>query len=88
MSFDGKPFPKRSFCYYLKKYTDRAIVHYIQPKGLRHSHASLLINEWNVTPTAIQKRLGHSNVETTLNIYSHLYPNYDKDITDKLNKLI
>lgn len=88
ISFDGNPFPKRSFCYYLKKYADRASVHYIQPKGLRHSHASLLINEWNVTPIAIQKRLGHSNVETTLNIYSHLYPNYDKEITDNLNKLI
>ncbi len=31
-------------------------------------------------------RLGHSDVKTTLSIYSyHLYPNADSELTDKLN---
>ena len=88
LSYDGNPFPKRSFAYQLKKYSEKAGVPYIKPKGLRHSHASLLINEWNTTPLAIQKRLGHSDVQTTLSVYSHLYPNFDKEITENLKNLI
>ena len=30
-------------------------------------------------------RLGHSDPKTTLSIYSHLYPNADSELTDKLN---
>ena len=37
---------------------------------------------------AIQKRLGHSDVQTTLSVYSHLYPNFDKEITENLKNLI
>ena len=88
LSYDGNPFPKRSFAYQLKKYSEKAGVPYIKPKGLRHSHDSLLINEWNTTPLAIQKRLGHSDVQTTLSVYSHLYPTFDKEITENLKNLI
>lgn len=72
----------------LTKYSKRAGVRRIQAKALRHSHASLLINEYNVTPLLIQKRLGHTDIRTTLGIYSHLYPNADEEITEKLRNLI
>ena len=69
----------------LTKYSKRAGVRRIQAKALRHSHASLLINEYNVTPLLIQKRLGHTDIRTTLGIYSHLYPNADEAVMKKLN---
>lgn len=72
----------------LIKYSKRAGVRKIQAKALRHSHASLLINEYNVTPLLIQKRLGHTDVRTTLGIYSHLYPNADEEITSQLKNLV
>lgn len=72
----------------LTKYSKRAGVRRIQAKALRHSHASLLINEYNVTPLLIQKRLGHTDIRTTLGIYSHLYPNADEEITGQLKDLI
>lgn len=53
---------------------------------LRHSHASLLINN-NVNIKALQQRLGHKNIETTLGTYSHMYPNKQREIADMLNKL-
>lgn len=84
LSPDGNPYPKRSIRDQIIKYAKRAGVKSIQPKGLRHSHASLLINEHNVNALYIQRRLGHSDVKTTLSIYSHLYPNADTDITEKL----
>nr|WP_241634859.1 site-specific integrase [Fusobacterium gastrosuis] len=53
---------------------------------LRHSHASLLINN-GVEILAISKRLGHSNPTMTLNIYSHLYKSTEQRALDIINKL-
>ncbi len=50
----------------------------IRVHDLRHSHASMLINQ-NYSPNLIQKRLGHNNVATTLQIYAHLYPEREDD---------
>lgn len=36
------------------------------------------------TPLAIAERLGHEKIETTLNTYSHLYPNKQGELADKL----
>lgn len=50
----------------------------------RHSHASLLIN-LNFPPLAVSERLGHESVKTTLEIYSHLYPEQASNIAEKLD---
>lgn len=59
----------------------------IRVHDLRHSHASLLI-ELGFSPLLISERLGHENIETTLNTYSHLYPNKHGEVADKLQKLV
>ncbi|MGM9884697.1 tyrosine-type recombinase/integrase [Streptococcus hyointestinalis] len=87
LSPDGNPYPKRSIRDQIIKYAKRAGVKPIQPKGLRHSHASLLINEYNTNALYVQKRLGHADVKTTLSVYSHLYPNADTEITSRLGTL-
>jgi len=38
--------------------------------SLRHTHATMLI-EAGVSPKAVQARLGHENIETTLQTYTH-----------------
>lgn len=58
----------------------------IRVHDLRHSHASLLI-ECGFSPLVIAERLGHENVSTTLDIYSHLYPSKQSEIVDKLEDL-
>ena len=35
----------------------------------------------------ISERLGHESVKTTLDTYSHLYPDKDKKLARALNKL-
>ena len=50
---------------------------------LRHSHASLLV-ELGFQPLAIAERLGHEKIETTLNTYSHLYPNKQAELAGRL----
>lgn len=51
----------------------RAGVKKIRIHDLRHSCASMLISE-GVSIVAVSHRLGHKNVEQTLNTYSHLMP--------------
>ena len=45
----------------------------IRIHDFRHTHASLLANE-GINIQEIARRLGHSKIEITWNIYSHLYP--------------
>lgn len=43
----------------------------IKPHGFRHTHASLLF-ESGASIKEVQDRLGHSDIETTMNIYAHV----------------
>ena len=76
---------------FTKSYMEHEIVRGIKETGvkririhdLRHSHASLLV-ELGFQPLAIAERLGHEKIETTLNTYSHLYPNKQAELADRL----
>ncbi|VWL85842.1 site-specific integrase [Oceanivirga miroungae] len=67
----------------LRKYTKMCNLPKITPHDLRHSHASILF-ENNMPTAAISKRLGHSNISITLDVYTHL----TKKSNDKLNSFI
>lgn len=56
-------------------------------KGLRHTHATLLL-ELGVHPKVVQERLGHSNISTTMNIYSHVTPTMQQDAVARLANLL
>lgn len=54
--------------------------------NLRHGHATyLLIN--NVHPKIVQERLGHSNINITLDTYSHLIPGLQSVAVEATEKL-
>jgi integrase len=36
-------------------------------------------------PKAIQARLGHASITTTLNTYGHLFPSLDVELADRLD---
>ena len=59
----------------------------IRVHDLRHSHASLLI-ELGCSPVLISERLGHGDIKTTLQTYSHLYPSKQKEVVFMLEKLL
>lgn len=58
----------------------------IRIHDLRHSHASMLINN-GVNILAVSKRLGHANVSITLNVYSHLMEQTDNDMMVKIDEI-
>ncbi len=70
----------------MEMHTIKAGVRRIRLHDLRHSHASLLI-ELGFSTLLVSERLGHDNVSTTLNIYSHLFPSKQSEVADCLEKL-
>ena len=75
---------KSQLRYILEKYSIQAEVEKIRLHDFRHSHASyLLFIQADIT--AISKRLGHDNLQTTINTYSHLYKDANKQLMKKLN---
>lgn len=58
------------------------ILHRVTLKGLRHTHATLLL-EMGVHPKVVQERLGHSTITTTMNIYSHVTPTMQRSAVDR-----
>lgn len=59
----------------------------IRIHDLRHSHASLLV-ELGFSPLLIAERLGHERVQTTMDVYSHLYPNKQLEVANRLDEVM
>lgn len=58
----------------------------IRIHDLRHSHASMLINA-GFQPIDVADRLGHSNANITLKVYSHFYDTKRYELANKLNDI-
>lgn len=83
---EDKPLDDHTIYRRLDEHTKLAQLHKIRVHDFRHSHASLLIN-LGANIVLVSKRLGHSDTQQTLNTYSHLYPNSEMEIVNKLNNL-
>ena len=65
----------------LKKYPNLKIT----PHGFRHTHASLLF-EAGASIKQVQERLGHTTINTTLEIYTHVTKEAEKESAEKFLK--
>lgn len=54
--------------------------------GLRHTHATLLLQQ-GVNPKIVQERLGHSSIKVTMDTYSHVLPEMQRQAVDALEKI-
>lgn len=82
--FNESPLPETCICRYLNNVAQKANLPKIRVHDLRHSHVSYLIS-LGISIVAIAKRLGHSSIEQTLNTYSHMMPNEEQELINKLN---
>lgn len=80
------PYTKYFLNHEMKRGCKLSGVKKIRIHDLRHSHASLLIH-MDVPVLLISERLGHKNIETTLQTYAHLYPSRLNDTMLELQKL-
>lgn len=55
--------------------------------GLRHTFATTLLGS-NVNPKIVQEMLGHATIKTTMDTYSHVLPNMQKDAASQLGAVL
>lgn len=62
-------------------------LHRITTHGFRHTHASLLV-EMGASLKDIQYRLGHSDIQTTMNVYAHVSKSAKEKLANDFNAFI
>jgi len=80
-------FPKGLVHRSFKRHLKLAELPDVRFHDLRHTHASLLIAA-GVHPKAIQARLGHASITTTLNTYGHLMEGPFQGVGERLDGLL
>ncbi|OLN23865.1 site-specific integrase [Domibacillus antri] len=83
---NGKHFYPTTPTTWWKRFTTRADVRYIRLHDLRHTSATLLINQ-GVHAKIISERLGHADIRITMDTYGHALRSADQEAADKLNDL-
>lgn len=80
---DGSPMHPDSVTDWLSKFANRHNLPHINPHAFRHTMASILYFN-NVDSITISKRLGHSKVSTTSDIYAHIIKQADSGASEKI----
>lgn len=81
-----KPLSPTTIDRYKTKACKKCGLRCITQHQFRHSHATLLV-ENGIPINEVSRRLGHSNISTTLNIYTHTNLMQEKRVVAKLNFL-
>ncbi len=84
---DGSPLFPDSMSRKWRRFLERMNLPKIRLHDLRHSNATALIQA-GVNPRVVQQRLGHSDVNITLNTYTHVLPEMDMDAAAKLDEIM
>lgn len=82
----SRPLPMTTVSRRFGEYIEASGVKKIKIHDIRHSHASLLINQ-GASILIVSQRLGHKDVKETLNTYSHMFPNKQKEVVDLIDNL-
>lgn len=80
------PITKHFLSHEMERGSKKTSVKRIRIHDIRHSHASLLINQ-GCDALILADRLGHEKVSTTLNTYSHLFPHKQQELVSNLEQL-
>lgn len=65
----------------------RLDIPYVSFHDLRHTHATLLLQQGE-HPKIVSERLGHSSISITMDTYSHVMPNMQKEAARKLDDFL
>ncbi|MGX7024129.1 site-specific integrase [Vagococcus hydrophili] len=81
----GERFTRQDLYQRASRLSKAADLHVIGVHGFRHTHASLLF-ESGASMKEAQVRLGHSSIEMTMNIYTHVTKEVTEKTVEKLMK--
>ncbi len=83
---NGTPLSPQHLYRWFKSFSENHGLPWVGLHGLRHTHASMLAY-MGAEAVQVSARLGHSQLSTTLNIYTHLFDNRDKHLADGLSDI-
>ena len=83
---NGLPFRPDSLAQKWRRFIAKNDLPAIRLHDMRHSSATALI-EAGVSPKVVQERLGHSDVATTLSIYTHVTKAMDRQAAEKIDQM-
>lgn len=86
----GQPMNPSVLTNHIHDIEDKAGLPHISVHGLRHTFASML-NNAGIDIARISRELGHSNISTTLGVYTHVFggaSSSSRGIADALNKKV
>jgi integrase len=75
---DGGPWPPRVLTHAFARLIRASGLTRVRLHDLRHGHATHLLIA-NTHPKVVQERLGHANIQLTLDTYSHVLPSMQED---------
>ncbi|MGO4344536.1 tyrosine-type recombinase/integrase [Paenibacillus sp. MCAF9] len=84
---DGKAFHQERSYLWFRNFIKNNKLRYIRFHDLRHTSATLLINQ-GVHAKIISERLGHGNITTTMNVYGHALRSADQSAADKFEAFL
>lgn len=84
---NGKPYHPDSMTTKWCRFIRKNNLKHIRFHDLRHTNATTMI-ESGVDIKTVQTRLGHSDVSTTLNVYTHRTKNMDENAAQKIDDII
>ncbi|OJG96449.1 site-specific recombinase, phage integrase family [Enterococcus termitis] len=83
VGFDGSTMIRQDVYQRSKRLSEAVGLHTIGSHGYRHSHASMLF-EAGASMKEAQERLGHSSIEMTMNVYTHVTNETKKKTVEKI----
>lgn len=83
----GTPLNPRNVLRDFKRFLKEAGLPELRFHDLRHTSASLLLNN-GYSPLVVSKRLGHTRTSITMDIYGHLHPIQEMEAAEKISELI
>ena len=70
-----------------REHSKAAMLPPIPLHGLRHTYATLALAS-GVNPRIVSGRLGHATVALTLDVYSHVLPQADREAAERIAALL
>ena len=84
---NGRPIDKKTDYDEWTRLLQLAGVRHVRLHDGRHTAATLLLSE-NVHPRVVMELLGHSQMRTTMDIYSHVMPALAREAADRMGALL
>jgi integrase len=83
----GKPTSNENFWQVWTGYLKQSGLPHIRFHDLRHTHATLMLKA-GIHPKIVAERLGHANVNITLNTYSHVVKGMQQEAADVIGSML